>query len=99
MQPNLLQAVHKVIADHPGVVRRGALKVDDKKMFDWRTRHGVVFAYEHDRGHVWVLDNINIRELTSEIVYTPYPASNLWREGWRRRDPTVRAAQRAQADP
>lgn len=80
MQPSFLQAVHELIADHPGVVRRGALRVDDKKMFDWRTRNGVVFAYEHDRGHVWVLDNDDLHQLMSDIVYTPYPTSNLWRK-------------------
>lgn len=77
---DLRDTMRSVIADEPDIVRRGALKIDNKKLSDWQTQDGVVFAYEHAYGYVWVPDDDALRDLLSTIPGKVYPASHSWRE-------------------
>jgi hypothetical protein len=74
-------AIWKLLGDDPGLVRRGALSVDNKKMSDWRAPGGAVFAFEHQYGYLWVHDGDAARELLKEITGTIYPKRDLWRVG------------------
>jgi hypothetical protein len=78
--PALRCAIQDHLAQHPGLVRHGALKLDNKKMSDWRTRHGVVLAYEHEYSYLWAPDHTELRELMAGSRGKCYPASQLWQE-------------------
>jgi hypothetical protein len=74
----LCAAIARYLAEHADLVRHGALITDNKKMSDWRTSNGTVFAYENETGKLWTLNLPTVRELSTVIVHTPYPASELW---------------------
>jgi hypothetical protein len=73
--------IWNLLCDDPGLVRRDALTVDNKKMSDWRAPGGAVFAFEHHYGYLWVHDGNAARGLLEEIPGTIYPRRNLWRMG------------------
>lgn len=78
-QPGGLRAtIREHLEEHPDLVRHGALGRDNVKMSDWRTRGGVVFAYENETGKLWAPDTSALRALASAIPCATYPKAELW---------------------